>query len=102
MPLHDDEIRAALTDLPDWRAFANALHKDFRFRGFRAAIAFVDRVAAQSIAAAHHPRIEIASDRVMLTLTSSDEGGITERDVALAHAIERVREPSEERAASTG
>jgi len=33
VPLHNDEIRAALADLPDWRAFANALHKDFRFRG---------------------------------------------------------------------
>ena len=101
MPLHDDEIRAALADLPDWRAFANALHKDFRFRGFRAAIAFVDHVAEQAIAAAHHPRLEIASDRVMVTLTTPDEGGITERDVALAHAIEGVREPAEERT-STG
>ena len=101
MPLHDDEIRAALADLPDWRAFANALHKDFRFRGFRAAIAFVDRVAEQAIAAAHHPRLEVSSDRVIVSLSSPEEGGITERDVALAHAIERVRAPDDERT-STG
>ncbi len=101
MPLHDDEIRLALRDLPEWTAFGNALHKQFRFRGFRAAIAFVNRVAEQAIAAAHHPRIEIADDRVMLSLTTHDEGGISEKDVALAHAIERVRDPASEDA-STG
>lgn len=101
MPLPEDEIRLALTDLPDWRAFANALHKEFRFRGFRAAIAFVNRVAEQATNAAHHPDIEIHYDRVHLTLSTHSEGGITEKDIALAHAIEEVREPDPERT-STG
>ncbi len=87
----------ALRDLDDWRAFAGALHKEFRFRGFRATMAFVNRVADQATAAAHHPRIEIAYDRVMLSLTTHEEGGITAKDVALAHAIERVRDPAAER-----
>ena len=101
MPLHEDEIRLALGDLPDWSAFANALHKEFRFRGFRAAIAFVNRVAQQASSAAHHPDIEIHYDRVHLSLSTHSEGGITEKDIALAHAIEQVREPDSERT-STG
>lgn len=101
MPLAKDEIRLALRDLPDWIVFGGSLHKEFRFRGFRAAIAFVNRVAEQATAAAHHPRIEISFDRVMLSLTTHESGGVTEKDVALANAIERVRDPDTERA-STG
>ena len=104
MALHDEEIRMALRDLPGWRAFGNALHKEFTFRGFRAAIAFINRVAEQAVAAAHHPDIENHYDRVMLSLTTHDQGGITEKDIALAHAIERVVEPSSQSSerASTG
>ena len=92
MPLADDEVRLALRDLPDWKAFGNALHKEFDFRGFRAAIAFVNRVAEQATAAAHHPGIEVKYDHVHLSLTTHSDGGITEKDVALANAIERVRD----------
>jgi 4a-hydroxytetrahydrobiopterin dehydratase len=91
--LSDAEIRAALTELPGWTYFGNALHKDFRFRGFRAAIAFINRVAEQAIAAAHHPDFESHFDRVILSLSTHDEGGVTSKDVDLARAIERVTEP---------
>jgi 4a-hydroxytetrahydrobiopterin dehydratase len=104
MPLHDDEIRMALRDLPGWRWFGGALHKEFGFRGFRSAIAFINRVAERSIGAGHHPDIETHGSRVLLSLTTNDEGGVTERDIALAHEIERVVEPagSDVERASTG
>jgi 4a-hydroxytetrahydrobiopterin dehydratase len=91
--LSDAEIRAVLTELPGWAHFGNALHKEFRFRGFRAAIAFINRVAEQAIAAAHHPDIESHYDRVILSLTTSDEGGVTAKDLDLARAIDRVAQP---------
>jgi 4a-hydroxytetrahydrobiopterin dehydratase len=94
MALHEDEIRLALRDLPGWSHFGNALHKRYSFRGFRAAMAFINRVAEQAIAAAHHPDIEVHYDQVMLSLATHDEGGVTEKDVALAHAIERVALPA--------
>lgn len=93
--LFDDEVRLALKDLPDWKFFGNALHKTFRFRGFRAAIAFVNRVAEQAIAAGHHPDIEIHYDRVILSLSTHDDGGVSAKDVALARAIEGVVVPSD-------
>lgn len=93
--LFDDEIGLALKDLPDWRYFGNALHKQFRFRGFRAAIAFVNRVAGEASAAGHHPDIEIHVDRVMLSLSTNDDGGVSAKDVQLAQAIERVVEPAD-------
>jgi 4a-hydroxytetrahydrobiopterin dehydratase len=91
--LSDRQIREALTELPGWTAFGGALHKEFRFRGFRAAIAFINRVAEEAIAAAHHPDIENHYGRVILSLSTHDEGGITSKDVDLARAIERVVEP---------
>jgi 4a-hydroxytetrahydrobiopterin dehydratase len=101
--LHEDEIRAALRDLPGWSSFGNALHKQYTFRGFRAAIAFVNRVAEQATGAGHHPDMEIHYDRVILSLSTHSEGGVTEKDIALAHAIDRVVEPTgKDVAASTG
>jgi 4a-hydroxytetrahydrobiopterin dehydratase len=91
--LSDAQIRAALTELPGWRFFGDALHKEFNYRGFRAAIAFINRVAEQAIAAAHHPDIENHSNRVILSLTTHSEGGVTEKDLDLARAIERIAEP---------
>jgi 4a-hydroxytetrahydrobiopterin dehydratase len=91
--LTDEELRLALSELPGWTRLGNAIHKRYTFRGFRAAIAFVNRLAEQAIAANHHPDIEIHYDRVVVSLSTHDEGGVTGRDVELATAIERVSEP---------
>jgi 4a-hydroxytetrahydrobiopterin dehydratase len=91
--LGDDEIALALRDLPEWRHFADGLHKEFTFPGFRAAIAFIDRVAEKAVEAGHHPDIENHYNRVLLSLSTHEEGGVTEKDVALAAAIESVVEP---------
>ena len=93
--LSEPEVRLALDDLPEWRSFADGLHKEFRFRGFRAAIAFVNRMAEQASAKGHHPDIEIHFNRVIVSLKTHDEGGITEKDVELARAIERIAEPGD-------
>jgi 4a-hydroxytetrahydrobiopterin dehydratase len=88
--LSDDEVRAALRELPGWEGDAAAIRKGFRFRGFRAAIAFVDRVADEAVAARHHPDIDVRYDRVTIVLTTHDEDGVTDADVALARVIERA------------
>ncbi|HSL11701.1 MAG TPA: 4a-hydroxytetrahydrobiopterin dehydratase [Actinomycetota bacterium] len=91
--LGDGEIRRHLAELPDWRHFANALHKEFRFRGFRASIAFVDRIAEQATATGVHPDIEIHDSRVIVSIATPGAGGVTVNDIDLARAIERVKEP---------
>ena len=91
--LSEGEIRTHLGDLPGWRYLARALHKEFRYKGFRASIAFVNRMAEQASAAGHHPDIEIHVNRVIVSLTTHDAGGVTAKDVELARAIERVAEP---------
>lgn len=86
------EIEGELTSLAGWGLTGPdeepALRKVFTFRGFRQAMAFVNDVAALATQARHHPDILINYNRVTLTLTTHDEGGITEKDIDLARQIE--------------
>ena len=91
--LEDAEVRASLEDLEGWKHFGNAIHKEFTFPGFRGSIAFVNRVAEAANAAGHHPDIEIHYNRVLISLSTHDEGGVTEKDLALAAGIDGVVEP---------
>jgi 4a-hydroxytetrahydrobiopterin dehydratase len=94
MKLMDDQVTDALESLPEWSFVAGKLFKEFRYRGFRAAMAFVNRVGELAIASGHHPDIEIHYDRVLLSLTTHDEGGVTEKDISMARQIESVAEPA--------
>jgi 4a-hydroxytetrahydrobiopterin dehydratase len=87
-PLTDGELRSFLQAHEQWKHLGGAIHREFRFPGFRAAIAFVDRVADRAEAAGHHPDLEIHYDRVVVSLSTHAEGGVTEKDVALAAEIE--------------
>ena len=70
------------------------LERDFGFEDFRAAIAFVNRVADAAEEANHYPDILIHGwNKVRLTLTSHDRGGVvTGRDHDLARRIDAVAE----------
>jgi 4a-hydroxytetrahydrobiopterin dehydratase len=94
--LTDAQVRDALAEgLHGWSYDGNAIRKEFTFRGFLAAIAFIDRLAPKAHAARHHPDLENHYNRVLVSLTTHDEGGVTASDVALAHEIESVAEPPE-------
>ncbi len=93
--LSDGDVRMALDDLPGWVLEEGSIRKEFTFKGCRAAIAFIDRVADEAHEARHHPEILNTYNRVVMTLTTHDEGGVTEKDLALARAIESVAEPPE-------
>jgi 4a-hydroxytetrahydrobiopterin dehydratase len=90
--LTDAELDASLSEMGGWTFLGNAIHKDFAFPGFRGAIAFVNRVAERADAAGHHPDIEIHYNRVLISLSTHDAGGVTEKDVALAAEIDAVAE----------
>jgi 4a-hydroxytetrahydrobiopterin dehydratase len=93
-PLPDDDVRTALTQgLPDWEFDGRSIRKEFVFKGFLAAIAFIDRLAPLAHEARHHPDLENHYNRVLVSLSTHDEGGVTEHDVSLARAIEAVAQP---------
>jgi 4a-hydroxytetrahydrobiopterin dehydratase len=53
-------------------------------------IAFVRRIAKRAEKIQHHPDIDIRFDRVTLTLSTHDEGGVTEKDFLLARQCDEV------------
>jgi len=91
MTLDDAALAAALARLAGWTRGGRAIEKTYRFADFRAALAFVNRVAELAERQQHHPDIAIHYSEVTLTLWSHDAGGVTARDVKLAEAIDASR-----------
>jgi 4a-hydroxytetrahydrobiopterin dehydratase len=85
--LKEKEVNEALAQLPEWYLRSNAIRRDFEFKDFAKAMVFVNQVAEIAETANHHPDIDIRYNKVTLALTSHDSGGITKRDVNLAHQI---------------
>lgn len=86
--MREDEIRARLSGLPGWEQVDNQIRKAYRLDSFKAAMAFANQVADLAEAADHHPDILIQYATVILTLSSHDTGGLTERDFRLAARID--------------
>ena len=90
--LTDADRDAALARLPGWslRGDGLAIEREFRFADFSAAFAFMTRVALLAEQADHHPEWSNVYNRVAITLTTHDAGGLSGRDVAMAEAIGRL------------
>ena len=84
------KIKAALTALPEWKKKGTTITRTFVFKDFPAAIKFVNVVARLAEKAWHHPDIDIRWNKVTLTLTTHDAGGLTEKDFVLAHKFDRL------------
>lgn len=82
------ELQTALQTHSAWALEDGLLTRTFQFQNFVAAIAFVNRVADYAEQAAHHPEIDIRYTRVRIGLTTHDDGGISEKDVALAAQLD--------------
>lgn len=77
-------ITARLGSLSGWSKRGKAITRTFQFRDFPAAIKFVNAVARAAEKAWHHPDIDIRWNKVTLTFTTHDQGGLTEKDFDLA------------------
>jgi 4a-hydroxytetrahydrobiopterin dehydratase len=86
--LTEEQLAAALGNLPGWQQGGHAIRKVYDFDDFPAAMRFVHRVADLAEARNHHPEILIEYARVTLMLHSHDVGGITKRDIGFAHAVD--------------
>ena len=83
------QIREAMTDVPAWKRKGSTIHRTYVFKDFPAAIRFVTVLAEMAEKAWHHPDIDIRWNKVTLTLTTHDEGGLTRKDFELARRLDR-------------
>lgn len=88
--LDDGERVAALNALPlwDYDSAALGIRRKFAFTDFAEAFAFMTRVAILAEKADHHPEWSNVYNRVEIVLTTHDAGGLSQRDIALAKAID--------------
>ena len=86
------ERAEALRQLPAWtlRDDASAIYRSFKFADFSEAFAFMTRVALLAEKDNHHPEWSNVYNRVEVTLTTHDAGGLSQRDVNMAWAIDRL------------
>jgi 4a-hydroxytetrahydrobiopterin dehydratase len=95
MPRLDEAaIEEGLQHLPGWERRGDQIVKSFVRADFAQAMVFVNEVATAAEAAGHHPDIDIRWNKVILALSSHDEGGLTERDFQLAARIQELEEPA--------
>ncbi|MBT2135813.1 4a-hydroxytetrahydrobiopterin dehydratase [Croceibacterium sp. LX-88] len=90
--LTEAEREGVLASLPEWtlRADSLAIEREFKFRTFSEAWAFMARVALLAEKQDHHPEWSNVYNRVAITLTTHDAGGLSERDSKLARAIDKL------------
>jgi 4a-hydroxytetrahydrobiopterin dehydratase len=88
--LEGEARRAALAGLPKWAEVngRDAIHRKFVFGDFNQAFAFMSRVAMLAEKMDHHPEWSNVYKTVEVTLATHDAGGVTDKDVAMAKAMD--------------
>ncbi|MEH2161130.1 MAG: 4a-hydroxytetrahydrobiopterin dehydratase [Nostoc sp.] len=77
--------------LSGWTVKNSKLHITRTFKDFIEAIEFVNKLVEPAESAGHHPDIEISYNKVKITLTSHDAGGLTQADFDVAQAISQIQ-----------
>jgi 4a-hydroxytetrahydrobiopterin dehydratase len=91
--LTGSERTRALAALKGWREAAtgrDAIHKQLEFADFNAAFGFMTRVALMAELMDHHPEWSNVYNKVEITLSTHDAGGISELDIKLARFIDSI------------
>lgn len=86
--MSDDQRSQFVADHPGWTLEGETISRTFEFGDFVDAMSFVSGVALLAEKAFHHPDIDIRWNKVSLALSTHSEGGLTQKDVDLAEAIE--------------
>ncbi|HRE78497.1 MAG TPA: 4a-hydroxytetrahydrobiopterin dehydratase [Flavobacterium sp.] len=83
-------IQDELEQLNDWKFKNNSIQKDFEFKNFSKALAFIVQIGILAEKQNHHPEIKNVYNKVSLRLTTHDNDGVTEKDIKLALAIDKI------------
>ncbi|HBE21635.1 MAG TPA: 4a-hydroxytetrahydrobiopterin dehydratase [Cyanobacteria bacterium UBA11149] len=89
--LTEAEIQAGISQLEGWTLEGKEIRTTCKFKDFVDAISFVNKLVEPAEAAGHHPDIAISYNKVTITLTTHDAGGLTALDFDMAKTISEVR-----------
>lgn len=83
-----NEIEKKLNNLSGWKFSSNHIEKTFQMKDFKAALKFINELGDKAEEMNHHPDIFLHSwNNVKITISTHDEGGVTEKDFILASKI---------------
>lgn len=88
--LSQSAVQTKLAELPAWEQSEDTIQKQYKFKNFVEAIAFVNKLVEPAEAAGHHPDLSISYNKVTINLTSHDAGGLTQKDFDLAATFEKL------------
>ena len=88
--LSPESVQQRLRQLPLWKLEGQEIVRQVEFGDFAGAMVFVNQVAKEAEKANHHPDIDIRYNKVRLALVSHDKGGLTERDMRMAAAVDAL------------
>lgn len=91
-PLPAREAGELARRVPQWTLSDKQIEREFKFKDFHQAMAFVNRVAEVANEQDHHPDIYISYSRVLLTLSTHKIGGLSRNDFILAVKVDRLAE----------
>ena len=90
VPLNRAQIDSALSEHPKWQLSESQLCRRLQFANFSEAFGFLTRLALAAESMDHHPEISNCYRDVELRLSTHEAGGISERDFALASAVDAL------------
>jgi 4a-hydroxytetrahydrobiopterin dehydratase len=89
-------VSTALTEHPHWKHVSDTIEQEFKAADFASALGFINAVGVLAETADHHPDILLHGwNKVKITLSTHDQGGLTDLDFALAAKIDAVKFPLE-------
>lgn len=88
--LDEAAIGGWLDKVPEWELDDACICRTFEFESYMEGIEFVNRVAEIAEAEDHHPEMDVRDSWVEVSLTSEDEGGLTEKDFVVAQRIDAL------------
>ena len=88
--LSETEAQLKLSQLAGWVLEDKRIKTTRTFKDFIEAIDFVNRLVDPAEAAGHHPDIAISYNRVTISLTTHDAGGLTEKDFEMAETLSKL------------
>lgn len=88
----EEQIESQLSKLNVEWTVVDGIHlqRVFTFEDFNTALAFVNALGKIADAENHHPEIELSWGKVVLSISTHSEGGLTEKDFAFARAVEKI------------
>lgn len=89
--LSDEQIKEELRNLPGWLLQNGKLHKEYVFKDFVEAFAFMTKAALHAETMNHHPEWFNVYNKLKVDLMTHDVGGITSNDIALAKAFDSLK-----------